>query len=146
MNNSSDNNQRKKRIVIGSGSAQRRSDTPVNTNGPVGRKDAYEGRRTQFQSKPTGSFQQNTQQSTQQNNTTPFTTGTQGGGGKSTGGIKLGRILLIVGLIIVGIIVLRCTLCSGGCSLGSVTDMLGGEELLSNYTDSQSEDTSTDLW
>ena len=136
MNNSSDSNQRKKRIVSGTGSVQRRSETPVQTNGPVGRKDAYQGRRTQFtgssNTSGTGSGQQQTQNSVPQ----------QDGRASSTGGGKLLRIILIVGAIILAIILIRKFACGSGCSsLG----MLSGGDYGDLGTTNTGND-SSDLW
>ena len=66
MNSSSDSNGRKRRIVSGSSSVKKTSDRPVSTNGPVGKKDAYQGRKIQFQKK-TESTQQSSAQNTAQN-------------------------------------------------------------------------------
>lgn len=150
MNNSSDN-QRKKRIVSGAGSVQRRNEKPVQTNGPVGRKDAYEGRRTQFQSaKPTANFNQQ-QQSNQQGGSQQSFEPTQSTGSRS-GGFKIGRVLFIVGIVILAIVVIRFTACRGGCAM---TDLISGENPISDvsdiqtgadYTDSQSENSASDLW
>ena len=127
MNSSSDSNGRKRRIVSGSSSVKKTSDRPVSTNGPVGKKDAYQGRKIQFQKKTESSQQssaQNTlfqaasqqnqnQQSTQQ---TVFTQqSTQGTAARASGSGKLIRILLIVAVIVIGLIFLRSCLCSG-CS------------------------------
>ena len=60
MNSTSDSNGRKKRIVSGTGVVKRRSDTPIGTNGPVGKKDAYQGRRTQYAGQKPGGSQTNT--------------------------------------------------------------------------------------
>ena len=49
-------NKRKKKVISGTASLNRRDDKPVETNGPVGRKDGYQGRKTQFGAKkPAGS-------------------------------------------------------------------------------------------
>ena len=123
MNSSSDSNGRKRRIVSGSSSVKKTSDRPVSTNGPVGKKDAYQGRKIQFQKKTESSQQssaqntaQNTlfqaasqqnqnQQSTQQ---TVFTQqSTQGTAARASGSGKLIRILLIVAVIVIGLIFLR---------------------------------------
>ena len=66
MNSSSDSNGRKRRIVSGSSSVKKTSDRPVSTNGPVGKKDAYQGRKIQFQKKAESS-QQSSAQNTAQN-------------------------------------------------------------------------------
>ncbi len=127
MNSSSDSNGRKRRIVSGSSSVKKTSDRPVSTNGPVGKKDAYQGRKIQFQKKTESSQQssaQNTlfqaasqqnqnQQSTQQNVFTQQST--QSTAARASGSGKLIRILLIVAVIVIGLIFLRSCLCSG-CS------------------------------
>lgn len=52
-------NKRRKRVISGTASLNRRDDKPVDTNGPVGRKDGYQGRKTQFGAqKPSGSTEQ----------------------------------------------------------------------------------------
>ena len=117
MNSSSDSNGRKKRVVSGTGSVKRRSDTPVQTNGPVGKKDGYQGRREQFfGQKPTGSQsttqqsgsvfttpQQSAQQNTQQNTQNVFVQqNAQSGTPRASGSGKLIRLLLIVGVIVGG--------------------------------------------
>ncbi len=130
MNSSSDSNERKRRIVSGTGSVKKTDQKPVSTNGPVGKKDGYEGRRAQFR-RPTASqqssqntqsaqgaafqdnVQQNTQQTYQQNVFNQQNTQT---GSSRAGGGKLIRILLIVGVIVLALIFLRSCLCSGGCS------------------------------
>ncbi len=50
-----EDNKRRKKIISGTASLNRRDDKPVETNGPAGRKDGYQGRRTQGGAKPTGS-------------------------------------------------------------------------------------------
>ena len=142
MNNSSDNNQRKKRIVTGSGSVKRRSETPVQTNGPVGRKDAYQGRRTQF----TGSSNMSGAGGGQE----PPQSGIpqQESRAGSAGGGKLIRLILIIAVIVVAIILIRTCVCRGsGCSLASV---LPGQDTQQDYdlsfNDSESENSASDLW
>ena len=58
MNSSSDSNGRKRRIVSGSASVQKTDSKPVSTNGPVGKKDAYQGRKAQFSGQKPNSSQQ----------------------------------------------------------------------------------------
>ena len=139
MNSTSDSNGRKKRIVSGTGVVKRRNDTPVGTNGPVGKKDAYQGRRTQYAGqKPGGSQQSTTQQSpvipnigsqgSGQQNTqqTTFTQQTTQSAPRASGGGKLIRIILIIGVIILALIFLRSCLCSG-CSGGGLLSGLSGD-------------------
>ncbi len=141
MNSSSDSNGRKRRIVSGNGTVKKTDSKPVSTNGPVGKKDAYQGRRAQFQ-RPSGTQQssQNTQSgaafqsSTQQNNQNTqqtvsqntFAQNTQGGTSRAGGG-KLIRILIIVGVIVLVLFLLRSCLCSGGCSPISMLNEDGSE-------------------
>lgn len=143
MENSGNN--RKKRILSGTASLKRRSDTPVQTNGPAGRKDGYQGRRAQFgasnssgNSNQTGSNQTG---SSRPGINIPFLGGSQNSGSQSSGsqsgssgaagglgslfGSKTGKILL---LILVGVAIfflIRCVVGKKSCSL---TDLFGGEE------------------
>ena len=131
-------NQRKKRVVSGTGNVHRRDDKPVSTNGPVGRKDGYQGRRTQFggQSQNTQQTFIPTQQQTQQN------TQQSGGAQRGAGGGKLLRILLLVAVIVVAIILIRTCVCRGsGCATMSLPGIEpGGDE----YGTQQGSD--PDLW
>ena len=151
MNNSSDNNQRKKRIVSGSGSAQRRSGTPVQTNGPVGRKDGYQGRRTQFtnQSAPTGGGQQSQQSGLFGQGGDAGSTG--GGTGSSRSGIgRLLPIILLIAAVVIGVILMRKCICSGSGSAlsGLLTDAGGqsGQNYDLSFDNAESESSSSDLW
>ena len=97
-------NKRRKKVISGTASLNRRDDKPVETNGPVGRKDGYQGRKAQFGAKkPTGGSEQSgsllsslfgasqsqntgSQSSGAQNTQQTFTTGDLGGDTGSTGG------------------------------------------------------------
>ena len=139
MENNPDSNKRRKKVVSGTANLNRRDDNPVETNGPVGRKDGYQGRRKQYGSpKPTGSSsgqsgslfsslfggQQNTQsQSTQTENTQNTQEqnvfSSLGGAGGSTGGTgKTGCAGLlgsgfgkIIALILVGVLIFLLVRC-----------------------------------
>ena len=143
MNSSSDSNERKRRIVSGTGSVKKRSENPVQTNGPVGKKDAYQGRKIQFQKK-TESTQQSSAQNTAQNTLfqaasqqnqnqqstqqTVFTQQTaQGTAGRASGGGKLIRLILIVGVIVIVLLLLRSCLCRSGCGAASILGGLTGD-------------------
>lgn len=126
-------NKRRKKVISGTASLNRRDDKPVETNGPVGRKDGYQGRKTQFGAKkPAGSGSeqsgsllsslfgasqsQNTgsQSSGAQNTQQTFTTGDLGGDTGSTGGTTgttgSGRGLLKGGCMKIILIVLAIVL------------------------------------
>ena len=51
MNNTSDPNKREKKVLSGTASVKRRDDKPASTSGPVGKKDGYQGRKTQYGAK-----------------------------------------------------------------------------------------------
>ena len=124
--------------MSGTGSAQRRSDTPVSTHGPVGRKDAYQGRRTQFTgssgSSGSGSGQQTPQSGIPQ----------QEGRAGSAGSGKLIRIILIVGAIVLAIILIRSCVCRGsGCSSLDLLSGLTGTDTGLNEVESTDD---TSLW
>ncbi len=142
MENSGNN--RKKRVLSGTGSLNRRSDNPVQTNGPVGRKDAYQGRRTQFGgTKPTGSSDQTgsgssgtnrpginipffggSQGSSQSNGSQSSSSGAAGGLG-SLFGSKTGKILLLILVAVAIFFLIRCVIGGKSCA---ATDLFGGEE------------------
>ncbi len=137
MNSSSESNGRKRRTVSGTGTVKRRSDTPVQTNGPVGKKDGYEGRRTQAQrpgnaqqtASQQGAVFQNPQpqgsgQNTQQTIFTPQAT--QSSTGRASGGSKLIRLILIIGVIVILLFLVRSCLCRGCTGLSALSD-LGGD-------------------
>ena len=162
MNNTSDSGKRKKKIISGTASLKRRDDNPVDTNGPVGRKDGYEGRKTQFgsqnQSGSTGQssagsgfpfFGTNTQsqnsqsQSTQSENSqsqntqqTYSTLNSTSSGSSGTGsglfGGKLGKILVFIIIAVLVFLLIKCVF-GGGCSC-SMLDLLGGEDVYSQYS------------
>lgn len=133
MNNTSDSNKRKKKIISGTASVKRRDDNPVGTNGPVGRKDGYQGRRTQYGSqKPSGGTEQSgtplsslfggaqsqnqQSQSSQSQDTQPTYssfdnaggTGSTGGTGKGLFGTGFGKILIFILIGIVIFLLIRC--------------------------------------
>lgn len=130
MNSSSDSNGKKRRVVSGTGSVKRRSDTSVSTNGPVGKKDGYQGRRTQFGSQ-THASQQSAQQTPiiQQGETQQSgTTASQGGAARASGGSKLIRLILIIGVIVLALVLVRSCFC-GGCSVPQMlTDVGDGSD------------------
>lgn len=159
MNNTSDPNKRKKKIISGTASLKRRDDKPVETNGPVGKKDGYQGRKTQFGGqKPSGtgtqggnlfssllggSQNQNSQsQNTQEQFSQPTfvqntNTGSNGSTGKGLFGGGIGKILL---LIIAGVLIfllIRCVFGSScSCSLpdlysdgNGITDIGGSDTI-----------------
>ena len=159
MNSSSDSNGRKKRVVSGTGSVKRRSDTPVQTNGPVGKKDGYQGRREQFfGQKPNGSQsttqqsgsvfttpQQSAQQNTQQNTQNVFAQqNAQSGTPRASGSGKLIRLLLIVGVIVVLLLLFRTCVC-GGCRSLSATDVGSGLDIGSLFGGDTGSNTETDI-
>ncbi len=137
MNSSSDSNGRKKRVVSGTGTVKRRSETPVQTNGPVGKKDGYQGRRNQYSGQKPGSqgstaqqgsvftnpqsAQQNT--NTQQNTTNVFNQQNTQNAGRAAGGGKLIRILLIVAVIVLALIFVRSCLCRGCSPITMLSDV-----------------------
>ena len=142
-------NQRKKRVVSGTGSVERRDNKPVQTNGPVGRKDGYQGRREQFSGQsqsnqtqqtfiPTQQTQQTYQQTTQQS------TQQSGGVQRGAGGGKLLRLILIVAAIVLAIVLIRTCVCRGsGCSLLSG---LSGLEGLTGDDYGTQQGSDSDLW
>ncbi len=164
-------NKRKKKIISGTASLNRRDDNPVETNGPVGRKDAYQGRRTQYGAKKPadsgseqsgnilsslfgGSQSQNTgsQSSQTQNTQTTFTTenfGSTTGSSGSTGGTTgTGRGLLNGGCMKIVLIVLAVVLLFFlircvffGGSSCTMTDLFSGD---SGITDIGGNDTLPD--
>ena len=160
-------NKRKKKVISGTASLKRRDDNPVSTNGPVGRKDGYQGRKTQFGSqKPSGSGSgqggslfssllggsqsQNTgsQSSGTQNTQQTFTTSDLGGNTGSTGGttgsgsslLKGGcmKIVLIVLAIVLLFFLIRCIFGGSSCAM---TDLFSGN---SGITDIGGSDTIPD--
>ena len=162
MNNTSDSNKRRKKIISGTASLNRRDENPVETNGPVGRKDGYQGRKTQFgsqnqsgstgQSSSNSSFpffgvnsqsqnsqSQSTQSESQQSQNTQQTystlNSTSSGSSGTGGGLfggKLGKILLFIVIGVLIFLLIRCVF-GGGCSC-SMLDLLGGEDAYSQYT------------
>lgn len=146
MENNPDNKRRKK-IISGTASLKRRDDKPVETNGPVGRKDGYQGRKTQYGAqKPSGNgggqggfsslfgggqqSQSSQSQGTQNQNAQPTytqngSTGNNGGSGRGLLGGSLGKILLIIVAGVLIFLLIRCVF-GGGCSC-SLPDMLSGE-------------------
>ena len=135
-----EDNKRRKKIISGTASLNRRDDKPVETNGPAGRKDGYQGRKTQGGAKPTGSSapsgnifsmfggaqNQSSQSQNTQNTQSQFTEQqeTQGqnvfstlGGAGATGGAsrggKLGKIVLII--LAVALIIALASCVFGGC-------------------------------
>lgn len=141
----SDNN-RKKRVLSGTASLKRRSDNPVQTNGPVGRKDAYQGRKSQFSGANTSSSQSSTnrpsltslfggsQSSNSQSSSTQSTNTQSSGSSSMLGGLfgsKTGKILLLILLGVAIFFLIRCVIGGKSCSLGS---LFGGED--SGITDS----------
>lgn len=150
MNNSSDANNRRKKIISGTASVNRRDDKPVSTNGPVGRKEGYQGRRTQFNSRPSGSNQSGTNQTgnlfsmlggaqnqSSQNSTQTSSTQSGGTSGASRGlfGGKIGKIILLVVVAILIFLLVRCIFGGGcACSLSSLFD--GSSNLVGDLGDS----------
>ena len=151
-----EDNKRRKKIISGTASLNRRDDKPVETNGPAGRKDGYQGRRTQGGAKPTGSSapsgnifsmfggaqNQSSQSQNTQNTQSQFTEpqepqgqnvfSTLGGagatGGASRGG-KFGKILLIVLAVVLIIALASCVFggCGGcTCALPDITSEQSG--------------------
>ncbi len=140
-----EDNKRKKKILSGTASLKRRSDNPVQTNGPVGRKDGYQGRKSQFGAKTPqtngsgqsenlfssllgGSQSQNTtNNSTQstgsgsslfsQNTSNQGSSGTTGGTARSLLGGKAGKIILFIVAAILIFLLIRCVMGGKGCSL-----------------------------
>ena len=149
-------NKRKKKVISGTASLNRRDDNPVETSGPAGRKDGYQGRKTQFGAKKpaSGSSEQSgsllsslfgaqqsqssgSQSSGTQNTQSTFTTedlgGSTGSTGSATGTTGSGRGLLKGGCMKIVLIVLAVVLVFflircvfGGCSSCSVGDVLSG--------------------
>ena len=142
MNNTSDSNKRKKKIISGTASVKRRDDNPVGTNGPVGRKDGYQGRRTQYGSqKPSGGTEQSgtplsslfggaqsqnqQSQSSQSQSTQPTYsslnsggTGSTGGTGKGLFGTGFGKILIFILIGVAIFLLIRCVFGSScACSM-----------------------------
>lgn len=138
---------RRKKVLSGTASLKRRDNKPVQTNGPVGRKDGYQGRRTQYSAKKpsSGSGQssifsmlggeqqnQNSQnQSAQnsgsnqtgpsplftQNTSNQGSTGTTGGAARGLLGGKMGKILLIILAAVAIFFLIRCVMGGKSCSL-----------------------------
>ncbi|MBQ6235728.1 MAG: hypothetical protein IJK54_07385, partial [Clostridia bacterium] len=129
-------NKRKKKVISGTASLNRRDDNPVETNGPAGRKDGYQGRKSQYgaqkpagsgssgqsgsllsslfgggqQSQSTGSQGQQTQ-NTQQTFTAQDLGGSSGGStGGTTGTTGAGKGLLKGGCMKIVLIVLAVVL------------------------------------
>ena len=127
-------NKRRKKVISGTASLNRRDDKPVETSGPAGRKDGYQGRKTQFgakkpagsgseqsgsllsslfgaqQSQSTGSQGQQTQ-NTQQTFTAQDLGGSSGGStGGTTGTTGAGKGLLKGGCMKIVLIVLAVVL------------------------------------
>ena len=157
MNNTSDSNKRKKKIISGTASLKRRDDKPVETGGPVGRKDGYQGRRTQYGSqKPSGGSQsgtplsslfggtqsqnqqnqssQSTQsQSSESQNTQPTYSSLNNGGGASGSG-STGKGLFGTGLgkillfVLIGVAIFLLIRCVfGGGGTCSMPDIYSDE-------------------
>lgn len=143
MNNTSDSNNRKKKILSGTASVKRRDDKPVGTSGPVGRKDGYQGRKAQYGSQNSsgssgnggsllsslfgGGQQSQEQQNQSTQNAGPiisdFGSGSSGDSG-STGGLgglgglfgsKIGKLLLLILLAVAAFFLFKCV-CSGSGS------------------------------
>lgn len=133
-------NKRKKKVLSGTASLNRRDDNPVSTNGPVGRKDGYQGRKKQYGSTNAdssnnggnilssllGGGQSQSSQSTQEQGTQQtFTTGDLGSGSGTTGtgrGLLSGgclKIVLIVLAIVALFFLIRCVF-AGGCSMSNL--------------------------
>ncbi len=138
---------RKKKVLSGTASLKRRDDKPVQTNGPVGRKDGYQGRKTQYGTKkpssgnPLGGISsllgggqqsQNTQnQSTQssgsnqtgsgsfftQNTTSGSGTGSAGTAARGLFGSKFGKILIFILIAVALFFLIKCMIGGGGCAL-----------------------------
>lgn len=147
-------NKRRKRIISGTASLNRRDDKPVETNGPAGRKDGYQGRKTQAGSaKPAGSSapsgnifsmfsggaqnqnsqSQNTQstftepQSTQEQNTySTLGGGSAGSAGKGLFGGKFGKILLLVIAGILIFLLIRCVFGGSACAMPDLSSEQSG--------------------
>lgn len=143
MNNTSDSNKRKKKIVSGTASVKRRDDKPVGTSGPVGRKDGYQGRRTQYGSQNSsgssgnggslfsslfgGGHQNQSQQSQNDQQYSQQTysqdafsqdSGSSSSGSSLLGGLlggKIGKILILIVLAVGLFFLFRCV-CSGSSS------------------------------
>ena len=172
MNNTSDSNKRRKKIVSGTASVKRRDDKPVGTSGPVGRKDGYQGRKAQYGSQNSsgssgnggsllsslfgGGQQSQNQQSQSTQDTQPTysqQTFTQDSGTGSTGsgrgilGSGLGKILILILLAVAVFFLFRC-ICSGsGASQSaaqscSILDLLGGESGIIDLAGSNTYDVS----
>ena len=163
-------NKRKKKVISGTATLNRRDDNPVETNGPVGRKDGYQGRKTQFgakkpasgsseqsgnilsslfgaqQSQNTGSQSSGTQ-NTQQTFTTEDLGGNAGGTGGTTGttgtgsGLLKGGCMKIVLIILAIVLVFFLIRCIFGGSSCSMGDMFSGD---SGITDIGGSDTLPD--
>ncbi len=157
MNNTSDSNKRKKKILSGTASVKRRDDNPVGTSGPVGRKEGYQGRRTQYGgSKPGGtsggfpffgnsSQSQNSQNQSTQNQQPQQTysslnnaSGTDGTGSSGNGllGSGLGKIIVLVLIGVLIFLLVRCIFRSR-CEISDVlpaqsgvTQDIGGNNLI----------------
>ncbi len=159
MENNSDS-KRKKKIVSGTATLKRRDDNPVSTNGPVGRKDGYQGRKSQFGTqKPSGgsgqgssifsmfgggqqnqnSQSQNTQNSANSSNSNPLftqnttnqSTGTSGASRGLLGG-KLGKILILILAAVAIFMLIKCVfLKDDGCGM-SGQDYTGYQDGLYN--------------
>jgi len=138
MNNTSDSNKRRRKILTGTANVKRRDDKPVQTNGPVGRKDGYQGRKTQYGSQNSsgssgnggsllsslfgGHQNQQSQTGTEQNTQPTYSqdmfsqsgstgsTGTGGLGGLLGG--KVGKIAILIILAVALFFLFRCV-CSG---------------------------------
>ncbi len=145
-------NKRKKKVISGTASLKRREDGKVETNGPVGRKDGYQGRRTQYgtqkpsensstqggnlfssllgssQSQNSQSQNSQSQYSQSQNTQQTFSSiGSTETGGASRGLFsgKVGKILIFILAAVAIFFLIRCVLGGSSCSLG---DIIGGED------------------
>ena len=148
-------NKRKKKVISGTATLNRRDDNPVETSGPAGRKDGYQGRRTQYGTqKPTGGSgqsgsllsslfgaqqSQNTgsQSSGTQNTQTTYTAEDLGGSTGSTGGttgttgagsgLLKGGCMKIILIVLAIVAVFFLIRCIFGGNSCSMGDMLSGD-------------------
>ena len=127
-----EDNKRKKKILSGTASLKRRNDNPVQTSGPAGRKDGYQGRKSQYGAKNAqtsgggqsgglfssllgGSQNQNTTNHSTQNQSA----GTTGGAARSLLGGKTGKIVLFIIAAVLIFLLIRCVMGGKSCSLFS---------------------------
>lgn len=153
MNNTSDSNKRKKRILSGTASVRRRDDNPVSTSGPVGRKDGYQGRKSQYSSKKPsdgstqggslfssllgGSQSQNSQQAFTQNGSAQNGSAQTGGVARGLFGGKYGKILLLILVVVAAFFLIRCMMNGKGCSLlGGAGESCSSPYLSDSYDES----------